>query len=537
MGCCSGVVTDFCEFSRDKIPPRFVYCGTDIMKFPIRFLSSLVAVAAFSSVCALAAAKPNIVLVMPDDMGWGDIAVHGNPLIQTPSLDKFHAESVRFTDFHVSPTCAPTRSAIMTGRHEFKNGVTHTILERERMTLDATTLPQLLKTAGYTSGIFGKWHLGDEAEYRPGARGFDEVFIHGAGGIGQTYPGSCGDFPDNKYFDPAVLHNQTIVKTKGYCTDVFFNQAIRWMGDMKQAGRPFFAYITPNAPHGPLVSPGPKYDALYEGKSVEGKPLDEGSVAYYSMISNVDENFGRLLAKLKEWGIERDTLVIFMSDNGGTHTRLYSGGFRGGKGQVYHGGTHSPAFWRWPAEFKGGRDSDALSAHLDILPTLAEITGIRLAGTVAKQVEGRSLWPLLKNPAAPWPDRMLVTHQGRWPIGKAAQAKHSNGSIRNTQYRLVNNTELYDLKADRGETRNVIGEHPEVVAALRSAYDKWWDEALPLMVNEDATGPKMNPMKEMYWKQFGGGPDEALRKQMDPSGRATWGTPAARDAKKKKKTN
>jgi arylsulfatase len=534
-------VKRFPEISRDKIPSCSVYCRTDTMKSRTRLFLLLAFVTAFCSATVFAAAKPNIVLLMPDDMGWGDIAAHGNPLIQTPVLDKFHGESVRFTDFHVSPTCSPTRSAIMTGRHEFKNGVTHTILERERMTLKATTLPQVLKTAGYTTGIFGKWHLGDEAEYQPGVRGFDEVFIHGAGGIGQTYPGSCGDFPDNKYFDPAVLHNKTIVKTKGYCTDVFMDQAGKWISAQAKAGKPFFAYITPNAPHGPLVSPGPKYDALYEGKSIEGKPLDAGSVAYYSMISNIDENFGKLLATLKQLGIENDTLVIFMSDNGGTHTRLYSGGFRGGKGQVYHGGTHAPSFWRWPAAFQGGKDTPALSAHLDILPTLADITGIKLTGAVAKQVEGRSLLPQLKSPGAPWPDRFLVTHQGRWPIGKAAQSKHSNCSIRNAQFRLVNNTELYDLKADRGETTNVIGQHPEVVAAFRAAYDKWWDETLPMMVNEDATGPKMNPMKEMYWKQFGGGPDEDLRKLMDPAGRATWGQPAAKaatkDAKKKKKAN
>lgn len=480
-----------------------------------------------------AAAKPNLVLIMPDDMGWGDLAVHGNPLIQTPHLDQLHGQSVRFTDFHVSPTCAPTRSALMTGRHEFKNGVTHTILERERLTLRATTLAQVLQRAGYTTGIFGKWHLGDEAEYQPERRGFDEVYIHGAGGIGQTYPGSGGDFPNNKYFDPALLHNGTIVKTKGYCTDLFFNQAINWMGERRAAGKPFFAYITPNAPHGPLVSPGAPYDQLYAGKEINGKPLNDGDVAYYAMISNIDDNVGKLLAKLKDWGLERDTLVIFLSDNGGTHTRLFSGGFRGGKGQVYHGGTHAPSFWRWPAAFPGGVDCSALSAHIDVLPTLAEIIGAPITGELAQQVEGRSLWPLLKNPQAAWPDRLLVSHQGRWPRGQAAQSKFKNCSIRNARFRLVNNTDLYDLKSDPGETTNVIAQHPEVAAQLRAAYDQWWRETLPLMVNEDAVGPKVNPFKALYWKQFGGGPDAALRRQMDPE------TPPAAPAEKKnpKRTN
>ena len=465
----------------------------------------------------LAAAKPNIVLVMPDDMGWGDIAAHGHPFIKTPHLDRLHGESVRFTDFHVSPTCAPTRAALLTGRHEMKSGISHTILERERMSLRATTLAQVLKGAGYTTGIFGKWHLGDEEAYRPGSRGFDEVYIHGAGGIGQTYPGTCGDFPDNKYFDPALLHNDRIVKTKGYCTDLFFTQAMKWVGEMKQAGKPFFAYVTPNAPHGPLISPGPQYDKLYEGKEIAGNKLNAGDVAYFSMISNIDDNVGKLLARLKELGIENDTLVIFLSDNGGTHTKFFSGGFRGGKGSVYHGGTHAPSFWRWPAAFTGGVDSAALSAHIDVLPTLAEISGAKLTGDVAKQVEGRSLFTLLKQPKSAWPDRTLVTHSGRWPAGQAAESKFKFSAIRDSRFRLVNNVELYDLKADPGESRNVITDHPDVLTKLRAAYDQWWTETQPLLVNENVIAPKMNPMKELYWKQFGGGPDEDLLKRMDPA--------------------
>ncbi len=191
---------------------------------------------------AAAATKPNFIFILTDDQGYGDLSCHGNPILKTPHLDRLHAESVRFTDFHVSPTCAPTRSALMTGRHEFKNGVTHTINERERLTPSAITLAQALKTAGYTTGIFGKWHLGDEAEYRPDRRGFDEVFIHGAGGIGQTYPGSCGDAPGNTYFDPAILHNGKFVKTRGYCTDVFFAQALQWI-DAVKGKQPFYARL------------------------------------------------------------------------------------------------------------------------------------------------------------------------------------------------------------------------------------------------------------------------------------------------------
>jgi arylsulfatase A-like enzyme len=502
-------------------------------------LARLVLIAALillGSAPAAAIDAPNIILIMPDDMGWGDIAAHGNPLIKTPSLDRLFAESIRFTDFHVSPTCSPTRSALMTGRHEFKNGVTHTILERERLTLKATTLAQVLKSAGYTTGIFGKWHLGDEEPYQPHNRGFDEVYIHGGGGIGQTYPGSCGDFPDNKYFDPALLHNGKVIKTKGYCTDLFFAQATNWINTRRQAGKPFFAYITPNAPHGPLVSPGPKYDALYEGREMGGTKLVEGDVAYYSMITNVDENIGKLLDKVNEWGLASNTLVIFLSDNGGTHTRLYSGGFRAGKGTVYHGGTHAPSFWRWPATLKGSADRSAVAAHIDVLPTLAEIVGVKLEGDLARQVEGRSLWPVLKDPSANWPDRTLVSHVGRWPIGKAAEAKYTNCSIRNTRYRLVNNRELYDLKTDPGETQNVIEQNPQVVASLRAAYDRWWNEVQPLLVNEDATGPPINPFKALYYKEFGGQPDAALLKIMDPTTRAAWGQKGAPSKSNKNKS-
>ena len=275
-----------------------------------------------------APARPNIILVMPDDQGYGDLGSTGNPVLKTPHLDAFAKQSVRFTDFHVSPTCAPTRAALLTGRHEFKNGVTHTINERERLTHQATTLAQVLKKSGYTTGIFGKWHLGDEAEYQPGRRGFDEVFIHGAGGIGQTYAGSCGDAPDNSYFDPAILHNGRFEKTKGYCTDVFFNQAVKWMDEKRQARAPFLTLITPNAPHGPLHVPD-EYFNRYKGK------VPDNVAKFFGMIENIDDNFGAMIKKLDEWGLTENTLVIFMTDNGGTAgVRIFNAGMRAGKATV-----------------------------------------------------------------------------------------------------------------------------------------------------------------------------------------------------------
>jgi Arylsulfatase A and related enzymes len=208
--------------------------------------------------------RPNIVFVLTDDQGYGDIAIHGNPIIKTPNLDRLHSQSIRFTDFHVSPTCAPTRTALMTGRHEFRSGVTHTIMERERMSLKSTTIAQVLKSAGYTTGIFGKWHLGDDEPHQPQQRGFDEVFIHGCGGIGQEYPGTCSDAPGNTYFNPVIRHNGMFERTQGYCTDVFFAQALTWIEQKKDARTPFFVYLTPNAPHAPLSCPD-EYQRMYKG--------------------------------------------------------------------------------------------------------------------------------------------------------------------------------------------------------------------------------------------------------------------------------
>lgn len=455
-----------------------------------------------------AGARPNIILILTDDQGYGDIAAHGNTKIKTPHLDRLHAESLRFTDFHVSPTCAPTRCSIMTGRHEFKSGVTHTIMERERMSLKATTLPQTLKAAGYATGIFGKWHLGDEAAYQPGRRGFDEVFIHGAGGIGQSYAGSCGDAPGNTYFDPAILHNGTFEKTTGYCTDVFFAQATRWIESQRGSGGPFFAYITPNAPHAPLDCP-PEYIKMYDGMG-----LPENVCRFFGMITNIDDNVGRLLAKLAEWGLSKNTLVIFMNDNGGTAgCKVFNTGMRGQKGSAFNGGTRGASFWRWPGTIPAGFDCDRLTAHIDLFPTLVDLAGATAPADVAAKFDGRSLLPLLKDPAAPWADRYLFTHVGRWPKGKAAEAKYDKASVRGPRYFMVTAAkggakawELYDLKADPGETKNLAADRPDVLKEMDTAYDRWWAEILPCLENETAVGPAVNPFKELYWKQFGGGP-------------------------------
>jgi arylsulfatase A-like enzyme len=478
--------------------------------------------------------KPNIIFILSDDQGYGDFSAHGNPILRTPNLDRLRSESARFTDFHVSPTCAPTRSALMTGRHEFKNGVTHTIFERERLTRSAATLPELLKSAGYTTGIFGKWHLGDEAEYRPDRRGFDEVFIHGGGGIGQIYPGSCGDAPGNTYFNPAIFHNGKFVKTQGFCTDVFFAQAMQWIEGARQ-GKPFFAYITPNAPHSPYTAR-PEDAALYRDKV-----KDEDVANFFGMVHNIDENVGRLLKRLDEWGIARDTLVIYMNDNGGTAgTRVYNAGMRAQKGTAYLGGTRAASFWRWPGKIAPA-DIPSLSAHIDVLPTLAEIVGVPLSGKYVQQVEGHSLLPVLIEPGAGWAGRTLFTHVGRWPrFSDPDAAKFSNCSVRTTQWHLVSakggdkpSWELYDVSSDPGERADVAAANPEVVAKLAASYDDWWKSIRPALVNEKAIGPGLNPMKELYWQQFGGGPTEEQLRIMEPN-QATVPTAGRGEGKKKR---
>lgn len=462
-----------------------------------------------------AGSRPNVIFILTDDQGYGDLSCHGNPVLRTPNLDRLHDEGARFVDFNVSPTCSPTRSALMTGRHEFRNGVTHTIYERERLTLSATTIAQVLKDAGYTTGIFGKWHLGDQPEYRPDRRGFDETFIHGAGGIGQTYPGSCGDAPGNTYFNPAILHNGKFVKTEGYCTDVFFRQALKWMAEVK-GRQPFYAQIALNAPHEPLQVR-PEDEQRYAGK------VSPMVAKFFGMIANIDDNVGRLMSRLEEWGLQNNTLVIFMNDNGGTvGVPINNAGMRGRKGTPWLGGTRAASFWRWPGRIKP-EEIGALAAHIDFFPTLAELAGATLSPEVRAQVEGRSLVPLLENPGAPWPERLLFTHLGRWEAGQVSKAKYKNCAVRAPRWTMVcvsktgaKEWQLFDVKSDPGQKTNVAGEFPQVVARLEEAYDGWWDSVQPQLVNENAEPPNINPFKELYWQQFGGGPDEELKKKMTP---------------------
>jgi arylsulfatase len=469
----------------------------------------------FFIVCGLSALpfgeKPNIILVITDDQGYGPIGKHNHPWIQTPNLDKLHSQSIRFERFLVSPTCSPTRAALMSGRHPMKNGITHTILERERMALSTITLPQVLSMAGYSSGIFGKWHLGDEEPYQPHKRGFDEAFIHGAGGIGQKFNCSCADVPGNKYFDPVIRHNGSFVKTNGYCTDLFFTAGMGWIKDMKEKSKPFFAYISTNAPHGPFIAP-PKY-----AKKFTDLGFSERDAGFYGMIENIDKNMGRLMEKLDQWDLNKNTILIFMSDNGsvggmvregsklgtskdGKPMEGFNAGMKGAKASADEGGVRVPFFVRWPGKFSSGKAVERISAHIDLLPTLAHIAGI---DQLPKgQVEGRSLVPLLKNPNAKWKDRYLFTQGARWKTG-AEPTDHmwKRFAVRNERFRLVENS-LYDMKADPGQTTDVAGKFPEIVKSMKEEYEKFWKDTRPLMVNENAPMSPTRPYHVLYEKQL-----------------------------------
>ena len=493
------------------------------MKIVNKYFSVLFIVL-FCMACSHKKSVPNIILVMTDDQGYGDISAHGSPDVFTPNMDKLKSQAVSLEDFQVSPTCAPSRSAIMTGRHPFKNGITHTIFEREHMALGISTLPEILKRGGYTGGIFGKWHLGDASEYQPESRGFDEVFIHGGGGIGQAYAGSCADVPGNKYFDPTIKHNGTFVKTKGYCTDIFFTQALSWIKQKAKDDQPFFAYIALNAPHGPFIAP-----EKYKEKFIK-QDYPKNAQGFYGMIENIDDNLGLFMEKLTAWNLDENTILIFMSDNGKSgggkntvHGPTYNAGMKGMKGTPDEGGTRVPFFIRWPNEFKQGEKVDALVNHYDILPTMAEIAGVDISDV--PDLDGRSFLPYLKNSAHKMDDRYRFVHSARWPLNpkntnnykvskrllgtvessNPDNAMYRNCAVRNERYRFVNNKKLYDVISDPGQKQDIAAEHPEVVVEMRKVYDKWWREVRPYMINENVPLAKEKPFWIEYEKQKNSG--------------------------------
>ena len=410
--------------------------------------------------------RPNVLLVITDDQGYGDLACHGNPVIKTPSLDALHARSVRFTNFHVSPTCAPTRSALLTGRYSNATGAWHTIMGRSLLAHDEVTLASQFTAAGYRTGIFGKWHLGDNYPCRPIDRGFAEAVVCGGGVVWQAPDHFGNDYQDDTYF-----HNGKPQRYQGFCTDVFFGEATRFIDDAQSRREPFFCYVATNAPHGPMWAR-ESDEAPYRGKLREP--------GFYGMIANFDANLGRLLAHLRERDLERDTLVIYLTDNGtASGAQVFNAGMRGQKGSPYEGGHRVPLFVHWPGGgLTGPRDIGELTAHIDLFPTLTELCTLPERPKSALALHGRSLMPLLRQEKAAWPERSLVVDSQR--LENLVKWKHA--AVMTQRWRLVNPTadgklsalELYDMTADPGQRRNVAAEQPDVVARLTQSYDEWW---------------------------------------------------------------
>lgn len=419
----------------------------------------------------MARTRPNFVFILTDDQGYGDLGCHGNSVIRTPNLDRFHGEAVRFTDFHVGTTCAPTRAGLLTGHFCNSAGVWHTIGGRSLLREDEWTLADALRGAGYRTAQFGKWHLGDSQPFRPHERGFEHAVYHNGGGIGNV-----GDPWGNDYFDDTYYVNGVPRKFTGYCTDVFFDEALRFIEEHR--AQPFYCHLATNAPHGPL-NVEPHYAASY----ADSTPHEERA-RFYGMITNIDENVGRLLRRLDELGLAGDTIVVFMTDNGtATGVELdaqgfpreepgsFNAGMRGKKGSPYEGGHRVPFFLRYPgAGFGGGRDVEQLTSYVDFMPTILDLCGV--APPAARSFHGRSLAPLLRGvDDGTWSERCLVADTQRI----AHPAKWRLSAVMRGPWRLVHGLELYHLGQDPGQRHDVAADHPALVAELRRGYEEWWE--------------------------------------------------------------
>lgn len=419
--------------------------------------------------------KPNVILIMVDDQGYGDVGALGNSEIKTPNIDALHNVSARFTQYHVSPTCSPTRAAIMTGHHSNRTGVWHTVNGRSLILERETTMAQIFKDNGYSTGIFGKWHLGDNYPFRPQDKGFDEVFVHGGGGVEQTM-----DYWDNDLFNDTYLHNGKPEKVEGYCTDVWFENAKQYIENNKK--KPFFCYLSTNAAHSPYFV-ADEYSAPYKNK--ENIP----NASFYGMISNVDENIGKLVSYLETAGLMDNTILIFTTDNGtaqgakiekGGHrldgfiAKGNNAGMRGVKASMYEGGHRVPLFIHWKdGKINIGKDINALTAHYDVLPTLIDLCKLDIKPEL--KFDGKSLKPLINGKSDGFKHRVIITNSQRIenpePWRRTALMKED--------WRLINGVELYNLKDDPEQRVNIAEQHPEIVLQLKANYDAWWKEISP----------------------------------------------------------
>ena len=413
--------------------------------------------------------KPNVIIVITDDQGYGDLGHTGNTIIKTPTIDKFSAESVNLTNYHVGTTCAPTRAGLLTGRNCNRNGVWHTIMGASLLNREEVTLADVFSENGYKTGMFGKWHLGDNHPFAPEDRGFQETFYHSGGGVGQT-----PDYWNNDYFEDTYLRNGVPEKVEGYCTDVWFNEAIKFVEAKKD--EQFLCYLSLNAPHSPFNVPQEYYD-MYKNE----ESLLETQKRFYGMITNIDDNFSKLLNTLEDLKIADNTIVIFTTDNGTSNGYKtndtgeifgYNAGMRGAKSSEYDGGHRVPFIIRWPnGTLEAGKSLADLTAHVDILPTLCSLVDI--PHNSEKVMDGTDISDYLLGQSK-LENRYLVTDTQRisWPV------KGKNSCVMDGDWRLIKGNELYNLAEDPGQLNNIAEGHPERVLAMNNFYDSWWESVI-----------------------------------------------------------
>jgi len=411
---------------------------------------------------------PNVILIITDDQGYGDLACHGNQYIETPHLDKLHSESIRFTNFHVNPFCAPTRAALMTGRFSDLTHVRTTINARNHLNTSETTMAEYFKASGYRTGHFGKWHLGRNYPFRPVDRGFDQWVGHGDGGTG-----TASDYWGNDKMNDTYMRNGNWEKFDGFCTDIYFDEAMKFINN--NMDKPFFIYLATNVPHAPWNVLKDWRDK-YEKKSEKFENENSRSVIdFYATISRFDMNLGRLRKFLSDNDLSENTILIYLTDNGTSGgSSVFNAGMRGAKGSVYEGGHRVPCFFHWPSKkYNTGKDIDRMTSHIDILPTLIDLCDLKTHGKAKYEFSGKSWKGLLSGGDAGWQDRTLFLHSQNIT---QQHEKWKNSLVATEEWRLVNRDELYNIKSDPGEKKNIAEENAEIVKQLQELYEQYWEE-------------------------------------------------------------
>ena len=421
------------------------------------------------------ASQPNVILIVTDDQGYGDMSCHGNPYLKTPNIDRLHDEGISLDDFHVDPYCTPTRAALMTGKYSVRVGAWAVTEGRQLLNAKETTMADVFAASGYRTGMYGKWHLGDPYPYAPRYRGFHDTVHHLAGGVDEI-----GNPVGNDYFSDTYYRNGVPEKFHGYCTDVFFDETLRFIREGKAAGfeQPFFVYLPLNAMHGPLTVD-PSYSDPFLAKG-----LSDPRSKFFGMVQNFDENLGRLLQSLNQWGIDENTVVIFMGDNGtggGVDFRTmegYNAGMRGKKGSTYEGGHRVACFARWPGTLDSGGTVEELTAHLDWLPTLIDLCGLKKPSDAV--FDGRSIVPLLHGKSSNWRERKLFVDRQAdqlemWNPSVEPDQKYPSRVVLTERWRLVNG-ELYDILDDPSQKSDLARENLKVVESLSAAYKKHFED-------------------------------------------------------------